>query len=86
MERTKYLQMARECAMLTERGLFNIAVNVPDALKVTVDGIKYYPESYELGFNHDGSVRHTAIVHDLKANSILSAPLEKVKEWQTNKT
>ena len=86
MDRTKYLQMARECAMLTERGLFNIAVNVPEHLLVTVDGIKYYPESYELGFNPDGSVRHTAIVHDLKANSILSAPLEKVKEWQTKKT
>ena len=86
MERTKYLQMARECAMLTERGMFNIAVNVPERLIVTVDGIKYYPEAYELGFNHDGSVRHTAIVHDLKANAILSVPLEKVKEWQTKKT
>lgn len=80
MERTKYLQMARECAMLTERGMFNIAVNVPEHLLVTVDGIDYYPEAYELGFNSDGSVRHTAIVHDLKANSILSAPLEKVRE------
>lgn len=86
MDRTKYLQMARECAMLTERGLFNIAVNVPERLLVTVDGIKYYPEAYELGFNPDGSVRHIAIVHDLKANSILSAPLEKVMEWQEQKT
>lgn len=72
--------MARECAMLKERGLYNIAVNVPERLLVTVDGIKYYPEAYELGFNPDGSVRHIAIVHDLKANSILSAPLNKVKE------
>lgn len=85
MDRKKFLQMARECAML-ERGMFKVAVNVPDALKVTVDGIDYYPEAYELGFNHDGSVRHIAIVHDLKANSILSAPLEKVMEWQTKKT
>lgn len=81
MDRTKYLQMARECAMLTERGMFDIPKNVPERLLVTVDGIKYYPEAYELGFNRDGSVRHTAIVHDLKANSILSVPLEKVKEW-----
>lgn len=86
MDRTKYLQMARECAMLKERGLYNIAVNVPERLLVTVDGIKYYPEAYELGFNHDGSVRHIAIVHDLKANAILSAPLEKVMEWQEQKT
>lgn len=78
--------MARECAMLTERGLYNIAVNVPERLLVTVDGIKYYPEAYELGFNRDGSVRHIAIVHDLKANAILSAPLEKVMEWQEQKT
>lgn len=68
--------------MITERGMFNIPVSVPEKLRVTVDGIEYYPEAYELGFNPDGSVRHTAIVHDLKANSILSVPLEKVNEWQ----
>jgi len=71
---------------MLKKGTFNVALNVPDSLKVVVDGIDYYPEAYELGFNHDGSVRHTAIVHDLKANSILSAPLEKVMEWQTKKT
>ena len=80
------MQLARECAMLKERKLYNIAANVPENLLVTVDGIKYYPEAYELGFNPDGSVRHIAILHDLKANAILSAPLEKVMEWQTKKT
>lgn len=86
MDRTKFLQMARECAMLTERGMYGIAVNVPEHLLVTVDGIKYYPEAYELRFNLDGSVCHTAIVHDLKANAIMHVPLERVKEWQTNTT
>ena len=86
MDRTKYLQMARECAMLTERGMFDIPVDVPERLQVLYDGIKYYPYAYELSFFPDGSVRHIAVLHDLKANSIHSVPLEKVKEWQTSKT
>lgn len=80
MDRTKFLQMCRECAMLTERGLWHMPVNVPERLIVTVDGIKYYPEAYELRFNLDGSVCHIAIVHDLKANGISHVPLERVKE------
>ena len=80
MDRTKYLQMARECAMLTERGMFDIPKNVPDRLQVIYDGIKYYPYAYELSFFPDGSVRHIAVLHDLVANSIHSVLLDKVTE------
>lgn len=54
-------------------------INVPERLQVEYKGVKYYPQAYELGFNRDGSVRHVAIIHDLKANSICHVALKDVK-------
>lgn len=61
-----------------KNGICGIKENVPDELTVVYDGIKYYPVAYELSFDDKGNVRHTAILHDLKANSITHANLEKV--------
>jgi len=80
MDRTKYLNMARECAMIKKRGQFGIRQNVPDRLRVVWKGIEYYPQSYELRFRDDGTVDHIAIIHDLTANSVSHVPLEQVKE------
>lgn len=74
------MNLCRECAMMKEKGLFGIPKNVPDRLRVIYKGIEYYPQSYELGFNEDGTVKHTAIIHDLKINSICCVPLKDVKE------
>lgn len=80
MDRTKYLNMARECAMIRERGLFGTPVKVHDRLRVVYRGIEYCPQSYELGFEQDGTTRHTAVLHDLEANAVVYAPLADVKE------
>lgn len=66
--------------MIKNRGPFGIRQNVPSRLLVSWKGIDYYPQAYELGFNDDGSVRHIAIIHDLKANSICHVPLMEVTE------
>lgn len=46
---------------------------------VILDGIKYYPAKYELGFAKDGSVTHAAILRDIKVNAWVYAPLDKVE-------
>lgn len=83
MERNKYLHYCRECAMIKSEEVYNIK-NVPDRLKVIFDGVEYYPVAYQLRFNRDGTVNHTAVLHDLHANSITHAPLEKVVEREMN--
>ena len=80
MERNKYLNMCKACAMIKTRGLYGIRQRVPDRLQVKHQGICYYPQAYELSFNDDGSVKHIAIIHDLKANSICHVPLQEVSE------
>lgn len=79
MERNEYLNMCRQCAMIKTRGLFGIALNVPDNLRVVYRGIEYYPMAYELSFNDKGDTIHIAIMHDLKANSITRALLSTIK-------
>lgn len=84
MDRTKYLNLCKECAMICDEGVYGMKVNVPERLQVRYkmpgyDEHKYYPVGYELSFNRDGSTRHIAIIHDLEANSICHAPLKDVK-------
>ena len=62
-------------------GVFGIKQNVPDDLKVVHNGIEYYPISYKLSFDN-GRPAHTAILHDLKANSIMNANLETVTKYE----
>ncbi len=54
-------------------------INVPERLQVEYKGVKYYPVGYELSFNRDGSVRHVAIIHALKANGVCHVALKDVK-------
>ena len=79
MDRTEYLNKCKECAMICNEGLYAVKVDVPERLQVEYKGAKYYPEGYQLAFNKDGSVRHTAILHDLKANCVAYVPLQDVK-------
>ena len=71
MERNTYLQKILQCAMLKE--------SVPEALRVVYKGIEYYPFGYSMYGNPDGTWRHTAVLHDIKANAIVSAPLMEVE-------
>ena len=70
MDRTDYLNLCKKVSIFLP--------NIPDDCLVEYDGITYYPQSYELSFIK-GNTIHTAIIHDLKANSVMCCPLEKVK-------
>lgn len=81
MDRKLYLELCQKVSVL-KNGICGIKENVPDELKVIYNGIAYYPVSYELSFDDKGNVKHTAILHDLKANSITSAALERVEKYE----
>ena len=81
MQRTEYLKLCQKVSVL-KNGLCGIKENVPNELKVIYNGITYYPVSYELSFDDKGNVTHTAIVHDLNANAITYADLEKVIKYE----
>lgn len=81
MQRNLYLQLCQKCSVLPS-GICGIKENVPDDLKVVHNGIIYYPQAYKLSFDNKGGVLHTAILHDLKANSIINADLEKVIKYE----
>lgn len=80
MDRAKFLNLCRECAMIKQRGVHNIPLFVPDHLKVIFSGAEYYPVGYELQFLPDGTACHIGVIHDLKANSVCHVPLKDVRE------
>lgn len=80
MDRTEFLQMAQKVSML-KSGICGIKENVPDELKVVHNGFVYYPVAYELSFDK-GQPKHTAILHDLSANSVTHADLERVRKYE----
>ena len=81
MQRDIFLQLCQKVSIL-KNGICGIKENVPDELKVIYNGIAYYPVSYELSFDDKGNVRHTAILHDLNANSIMNVNLERVTKYE----
>lgn len=80
IDRREYLEMCQKVSVLPS-GVFGIKQNVPDDLKVIHNGIEYYPISYKLSFDN-GRPTHTAVLHDLKANSIIDADLETVTKYE----
>lgn len=50
-----------------------------DSEMVAYSGAKYLPIAYKLSFIGDGSVRHTAVLKDIKADSVVEARLDKVE-------
>ena len=81
MHRTAYLELCQKVSVL-KNGICGIKENVPNKLMVVYNNINYYPVAYELSFDDKGNIRHTAILHDLKANSITSADLGKVIKYE----
>lgn len=65
---------------MLKSGICGIKENVPNELKVIHNGIEYYPTAYELSFDK-WKPTHTAILHDLKENSIVNASLEIVTKY-----
>ena len=81
MDRKLYIALCQKVSVL-KNGICGIKEDVPNELMVVWSGIKYYPVAYELSFDDKGNVRHTAILHDLKANSIINADLGKVTKYE----
>lgn len=77
MDRKLYIELCQKVSVL-KNGICGIKENVPDELTVVYNGIKYYPAAYELSFDDKGNVRHTVILHDMKANSVTHADLQRV--------
>ncbi|MBQ8766581.1 MAG: hypothetical protein IJZ16_07235 [Clostridia bacterium] len=70
MNRTEYLNLCKKVSILL-RG-------ISDDCLVEYDGITYYPQGYQLSFTK-GQAIHTAILHDLKAHSVMYCSLGSVK-------
>ena len=67
MERKRYLELCQKYAVGG-----NIRVKHKDTL--------YHPYRYELGFDDKGKTIHTAILKDIKENSVVYAAFENIKE------
>ena len=67
MERKRYLELCQKYV-------------VGEDIRVKLKDTEYHPYRYELGFDDKGNSIHTAILKDLKANSVVYAMLENVKE------
>lgn len=78
MDRTEFLEMCQRVAVLPD-GIGGVK-NIPPELRLNYNGITFYPIGYKLSFTKDGKPSHTAILHDLKANSILECDLLKVEK------
>ena len=84
MHRTEFLEICQKVSVLKD-GICKIKQNVPDEFKVVYNDIVYYPIAYELSFNN-GQPTHTAILHDLQANSITKCDLERVEKYEQGRS
>ena len=71
MERKRYLELCQRNAVQ------------PKSVVVWLDGIGYYPIEYRLCFDKTGKTIHKAVLHDMKANSVIRVELKKVDEYGT---
>ena len=67
MERKRYLELCQKYA-------------IGGDIRVKYKKSEYRPYRYESGFDNSGKSIHTAILKDLKANSVVYTMLEEIKE------
>lgn len=67
MERKQYLELCQKYA-------------IGEDLRVKYKNTEYHPYRYELGFDGGGKSIHTAILKDIKSNSVIYARLQDIKE------
>ncbi len=77
MDRKIFLELCQKVSCLPD-GVLGIKKDVPEELTVIVDGMRYYPVAYELSFDK-GIAVHKGILHDVKANSLKTELLERIK-------
>lgn len=79
MERKEFFEMAQKVAMYTNCCKDLLKPLLSDCI-VKYGGIGYYPQSLQVGYDKHGNVENIALLHDLKANSITYARLERVEK------
>lgn len=67
MERKQYLELCQKYVIGCD-------------IRVKYKETEYHPYRYELGFDDTGKSIHTAILKDLKANSVVYVILKDIKE------
>lgn len=73
MDRKKYLYMCCECSKLP-KGAMGIPTQIPEELIIKFNDIEYYPYQYVLSYDN-GKTRHSAVLHDVNANSVVQTNL-----------
>lgn len=76
MDRTEYLKLCQQVSMFTATHR-----QIPLEMLVKYATIVYYPQGYEMTFKK-GIVQNKAILHDLRANAIVYADLERVERYE----
>ena len=79
MERKIFLKMCERVSALPA-GVGGVPKRIPNDLLVVYKKSKYFPFYYEMKFKN-GEYYEIAVLHDLKANSVLHVPLEKIKKY-----
>lgn len=74
MDRNEYLKLCQKASMHTSKSM-----QIPSNLLVKCENIVYCPYGYEMTFDK-GITRNTAILHDLRANAIIYADLERIEK------
>ena len=78
MNINEYLKLCQKCAIFP-KGVGGVINNIPDDLVVVYEDCKYFPLKCELFFDKNGNPIYTAILHDLKSNSIQYSNLENIR-------
>ena len=82
MDRPEFFRIAQKVAVYTNR-CRDLSKPLLDDCIVVYEGIKYYPQYVKVGYDEKGRVLNIAILHDLYANSITNADLEKVIKYES---
>lgn len=82
MERANFLKLCQKVSTYPS-GLCGVIENIPENMLVEYATSVFYPVGYKLTFK-EGKPQHTAILHDLKTNSIINCNLERVILWKEN--
>lgn len=78
MDRKEFLQICQKVSVLPETTM-HMKTAIPPELTVLYEGIQFYPIGYEMTFKQ-GISQHIAILHDMKAHSIMKVDLERVEK------
>jgi hypothetical protein len=79
MDRLEFLKICQKAAVIPKSAGAELKYYTKDVI-VRHNEVDYYPEGYMLTFDNKGNPKHTAILHSLRANSVISASLDKVQK------